>query len=140
MASRDDIIKMLNDDLTGEVEAILVYMKNHFVCERDCKTQLEMLEIALDEMRHVQWLAEAIVELGGTPELAPRQLRFAGDDPAEALQHGVNLEREAIEQYDKHIAAIDDPKIQRMLAHIRDEEVDHEEEFKELLEEWREAR
>jgi bacterioferritin len=133
MADNTEVIRMLNEDLTGEVEAILVYSHSHFVLEDEAPTALAMLEIAIDEMRHVQWLAEQIVELGGEPQLLPHRVRFAGRDLAEALQRGIDLEREAIANYNAHIAAIADPAIQRMLAHIRDEEVDHEEEFKALL-------
>lgn len=135
MADKADIIRMLNDDLTGEVEATLVYMHSHFVVTSHCPTQMEMFDIALDEMRHAEWLAEAIVNLGGEPELTPRKVRYASSDPVSADRRGVELEQEAIDQYNAHIAAIPDPKIQRLLAHIRDEEVDHLDEFKELLEE-----
>jgi len=135
VANNADIVRMLNDDLTGEVEATLVYMHSHFVVTGHCPTQMEMFDIALDEMRHIEWLAEAIVGLGGEPELTPRKVRYASSDPVEATRRGVELEQEAIDQYNAHIAAIPDPKIQRLLAHIRDEEVDHLDEFRELVEE-----
>jgi bacterioferritin len=135
VAANAEVIKMLNDDLTGEIEAILVYMETHFLMEDEhCPTSLAMFEIALDEMRHVQWLAEKIVALGGDPELTPRKLRFAGRDLQHAVKHGVALEEEAIEQYNRHIAAISDPEVQHMLSHIRDEEQDHRAEFEELVE------
>ena len=135
MADAAEVIRLLNDDLTGEVEAILVYMHAHFVLEGHCPTQLEMLEIALDEMKHAERLSEAIVDLGGTPELKPRQLRFAPADLKATLHHVIQLEKDAISQYTQHIEAIDDPKIKRLLNHIREDEEDHLEEFEELLEE-----
>jgi bacterioferritin (cytochrome b1) len=134
VAGNDDVIAMLNDDLTFEVEATLVYMHSHFVVEGACETQMEAFDIALDEMRHIEWLSDAIVGLGGSPELTPRQIRYASNENADALRRGTELEQEAIDGYNAHIAAIADPKIQRMLAHIRDEEVDHLDEFTELLE------
>ena len=134
MASNEEVIALLNDDLTFEVEATLVYMHNHFVLTQAMPTQLEVFDIALDEMRHIEWLSDLIVGLGGNPELKPRQIRFAGADNVEACQRGIDLENEAIDGYTAHIAAIDDPKIQRRLAHIREEEVDHLIEFTELLE------
>ena len=135
MADAAQIIRLLNDDLTAEVEAILVYMHAHFVLEGHCHTQLEMLEIALDEMKHAERLSEAIVDLGGTPELGPRQLRFAPPDLKATLQQVIQFEKDAIAQYTAHIEAIDDPKIKRLLNHIREDEEDHLEEFEELLEE-----
>jgi rubrerythrin len=139
VADSEEVIAMLNEDLTFEVEATLVYMHNHFVLTRACGTQLEVFDIALDEMRHIEWLSDAIVGLGGNPELTPHQLRFAPADNIEACKRGITLEQIAIDGYNAHIAAIADPKLQRMLAHIRDEEVDHLDEFKELLEEAEKA-
>ncbi len=134
MASNEEVIAMLNDDLTFEVEATLIYMHNHFVLTQAMPTQLEVFDIALDEMRHIEWLSDLIVGLGGNPELKPRQIRFAGADNVEACKRGIDLENEAIALYNAHVAAISDPKIQWRLAHIRDEEVDHLNEFTELLE------
>ncbi len=134
MAGDEEVIRMLNEDLTAEVEATLVYMHNHFVVTNHCPTQMEAFSIALDEMRHIEWLAEAIVDMGGQPELTPRQVRYATADAADACRRGIFLEQGAIDQYNDHISAIADPKIQRLLAHIRDEEVDHLDEFGELLE------
>ncbi len=134
MAGNEEVIAMLNDDLTFEVEATLVYMHSHFVVGDSCETQMEAFDIALDEMRHIEWLSDAIVSLGANPELTPRQIRYASMEGAGAARRGVELEQEAIDGYNAHIAAIADPKIQRMLAHIRDEEVDHLAEFTELLE------
>ncbi len=140
MAEKDDMIRMLNDDLTGEIEAILVYMEAHFLMEdKHCPTSLAMLEIAMDEMRHVQWLAEEIAEMDADPELTPRKLRFAGRDLEAALERAVGLETGAIAQYEAHIAAISDAGVRRMLAHIRDEEEDHHKQFVGLLAKVREA-
>lgn len=129
-----EIIARLNEDLTGEVEAILVYMNHHFILD-DKGAELELLEIALDEMRHVQWLGEKIADLGGAPELTPRRLRFNGTDVKSAVSHAVMLEEEAIEGYRRHMEEIPDPKIKRMLNHIMEEEEDHHEKFTELLQE-----
>jgi bacterioferritin len=126
------VVALLNDDITAEVEATLVYMNHHFVVA-DPKVQLEMLETALEEMQHIQLLAEAIVGLGGAPELTPRKLRFDGVAIADALANGVMLEEEAIAGYRAHMAAIDDPLINAMLRRIMEEEELHLAEFAELL-------
>ncbi len=127
-----EVIARLNDDLTGEVEAVLVYMNHHFVVPQH-HTQLEMLEIALEEMHHIQQLAEVIVDLGGAPELTPRQIRFNGADVAGSLANGTMLETEAIDGYRRHIAEIDDPAIKRMLNRIMEEEELHFAKFSEML-------
>ena len=128
----NQIVALLNDDLTAEVEATLVYMNHHFVVA-DPKVQLEMLETGLEEMHHIQLLAEKIVSLGGAPELTPRKIRFHGVAIADALANGVMLEQEAIANYRAHMAAIDGPPITAMLRRIMEEEELHLAEFSELL-------
>ncbi len=127
-----EIISLLNQDLSGEIEAILTYMRNSFVAE-DCKPSREMEEIAKDEMRHVEWLADLIVDLGGIPSMEHRPLNFGGGSVREYLVRLVSLEEGAIAQYRDHIGRIPDEKIQKRLTHILHEEEDHLEEFRKLL-------
>ena len=54
---KSEIIKLLNKDLTGEIEAILIYMRDSFVTSQ-CKPSRTMEEIAKDEMRHAEKLAK----------------------------------------------------------------------------------
>jgi bacterioferritin len=126
------IISLLNKDLSGEIEAILIYMRDSFVTG-DCKPSREMEEIAKDEMRHAEKLAELIVDLGGTPTMVHRPLNFGGNDVRGYLKRLVTLEEGAIAQYKKHIASIPEEKIKRALTHILHEEEGHLEEFRELL-------
>lgn len=126
------IIELLNNDLTGEIEAILVYMRDSFVTA-NCKPSREMEEIAKDEMRHAEKLAEIIVDLGGIPSMEHRELNFGGNDVRGYLKRLIALEKEAIAMYNEHIAAIPDKKIKKALTHILHEEEEHLEEFKELL-------
>lgn len=46
-------------------------------------------------------------------------------------------EYEAIDLYNEHIEKIDIPEIRDMLIHIRDEEIEHVSELKELLEKYK---
>ncbi|NTU43117.1 MAG: ferritin-like domain-containing protein [Nitrospirales bacterium] len=127
-----EIISLLNQDLTAEIEAILIYMRNSFVTE-DCKPSREMEEIAKDEMRHVEYLADLIVDLGGIPSMEHRPLDFGGSNVREYLTRLVGLEEGAIAQYRDHIDRIPDEKIKKKLTHILHEEEEHLEEFRGLL-------
>ncbi len=121
---RRDIIDLLNRDLTGEVDAILIYMRNSFMTPQ-CRPSREMEEIARDEMRHAEKLAELIVDLGGTPMMQPRPLNFGASGTRGFLRRLIALEEEAIAQYKDHLSAIPDEKIQRLLTHILHEEEEH---------------
>lgn len=139
------IVSRLNNLLTAEIEAILVYMNFHFILP-DKGVQLEMLEISLEEMHHIQQLAELIVDLGGEPEMTPRKLRLNGKDKKDVLLHSKMLEKETIESYFRFLEEItisnsniplekvdsNNLKTARVLKHIKDEEEDHLERFIEL--------
>lgn len=132
---KSDIIDLLNQDLTGELEAILIYMRNSFVTPQ-CRPSREMEEIARDEMRHAEKLSELIVDLGGVPSMEHRELNFGKGGPKGYLRRLIDLEKSAIAMYKEHIAAIPDEKIKKLLTHILHEEEGHLEEFIEQLNEF----
>lgn len=134
MASNEEVIRMLNEDLKGEIEAILTYVK-HFAVIKECKISRETEEISLDEMRHVEWLASAVVDLGGEPAIDHMPLNFGGNTVQDMLRRDVELEKGAVKQYGEHIVAIDDPKLKKLLTKIKSEEEEHLSKFSGMLEE-----
>lgn len=126
------IVRLLNEDLSGEIEAILTYMRNSFVTE-SCKPSRSMEEIARDEMRHAEMLAEMIVDLGGVPAMLHRELDFGRKGPAGSLRRLIALEEKAIGQYREHIRLITDTEVRKKLGRILQEEEDHLAEFRSLL-------
>ncbi len=132
--SNEEVIRMLNADITGEIEAILTYLRHDFIIE-ECEISRMMEEIAIDEMRHMEWLSEKVVELGGIPTIEHAQLRLEGEDLSGMLKRDVGLEESAIAQYQEHIDAITDPKIKHLLRKIMNEEIEHRDEFAEKLHE-----
>lgn len=129
---KSGIIHLLNEDLSGEIEAILTYMRNSFVTE-DCKPSRNMEEIAKDEMRHAEKLAEMIVDLGGVPAMLHRELNFGKNGVKGYLKRLADMEKGAIDMYKKHIEAIPDKGIKKQLTHILHEEEDHYQEFTRLM-------
>jgi len=129
---KTDIVNLLNQDLTGEIEAILIYMRNSFVTPH-CEPSRTMEEIARDEMRHAEILSELIVDLGGTPSMLHKELDFGKGGPKGFLRKLISLEQGAIAMYTGHIASIPDEKIKKKLTHILHEEQEHLEEFTEKL-------
>ena len=133
---KTDIINLLNQDLTGEIEAILIYMRDSFVTPQ-CDPSRTMEEIAKDEMRHAETLSELIVDLGGIPSMLHKELAFGKGGPKGFLKKLISLEQGAIAMYKDHIAAIPDEKIIKKLTHILHEEEEHLEEFQEKLKDLR---
>jgi bacterioferritin len=52
----EEIIALLNEDFMRELEATLIYVRNSFVM-KDCDPSRVTEAIAVDEMRHMWWLA-----------------------------------------------------------------------------------
>ena len=122
---KDKIINLLNQDLKGEHGAIIQYL-THAYAMGEGEMACEIEAIAREEMRHLDWLAEVIVELGGVPSLERGSMRRDGESVADWMKNNVLLEEGAINQYKEHIKAIDDPKIKRLLQRIlADEEAHH---------------
>lgn len=125
---RNKIIELLNKDLQDEHGAIIQYL-NHAYGMGEGEMACEIEAFARDEMRHLDWLAEAIVELGGVPSLERGTMRMGGTQVSEWMQNDVALEEGAIKQYREHIGLIDDPKIKRLLQRILSDEQAHHGDF-----------
>ena len=129
----EEIIRLLNEDFVGEIEATLIYVRNAFVMDR-CDPSRVTEDIAIDEMRHMYWLADLIVKRGGKPSMEHKELEFGGDDLRSQLERQIALETEGIEKYKQQIDAINDAEVVGVLKHILDEEKRHRKEFRMRLE------
>lgn len=127
------IVAMLNEDIKGEHAAIVQYLR-HAYAMGEGEMACEIEAIARDEMRHLEWLSETIAELGGEPTLDRGEMTIGGHSIAEWMQRDVGLERDAIAMYEQHIAAIDDPKIKRLLRRIVSDETSHRRAFEHFVE------
>jgi len=129
---KDKIIELLNKDLQGEHGAIIQYL-NHAYAMGEGEMACEIEGFARDEMRHLDWLAESIVELGGTPSLERGKMLMDGESVADWMGNNVRLEEGAINQYKEHIKLIDDPKLKRLLTRILSDEEAHRNTFEHLV-------
>ncbi len=126
---------MLNENFVHEIEATMVYVRNSFIME-DCDPSRITEAIAVDEMRHMWWLADLITKRGGKPVMEHKELDFGGDDLKGQLEKQIELETRGIDKYVKQITAIGDfdPEVVGVLKHIVDEEKRHRKEFRMRLE------
>jgi bacterioferritin len=129
----EEIIRLLNEDFVREIEATLIYVRNAFIMDR-CEPSRVTEDIAIDEMRHMWWLADLIVKRGGKPSMEHKELDFGEDDLKSQLERQIALETEAIERYKQQIDAINDAEVVGVLKHILDEEKRHRKEFRMRLE------
>ena len=132
----NEIIRLLNENFVREIEATLIYVRNAFIIPQ-CDPSRLTEAIAVDEMRHMNWLADLIVKRGGKPSMEHKELDFGGDDLYGQLKKQLALETTTIEIYKRQIESIDDPEVVGVLKHILDEEKRHRKEFRMRLEQIR---
>ena len=132
----EEIIRLLNQDFVREIEATMIYVRNAFIIPQ-CDPSRVTEAIAVDEMRHMNWLADLIVKRGGKPTMEHKELDFGGDELEGQLMKQIELESEGIKIYQQQIAAIDDAEVVGVLKHILDEEKRHRKEFRMRLEKIR---
>ncbi len=133
LMDKDKIAALLNQDLEGEHGAIIQYL-THAYAMGEGEMACEIEAIAREEMRHLDWLAETIVELGGTPSLKRGGMRMEGKPVVDWMKNNVLLEEDAMASYRKHIKVIDDPKIKRLLQRILSDEESHHGDFVHFVE------
>ena len=126
--NNNDIIGLLNKDLEGEHAAIIQYL-THAYSMGEGEMACEIEAIAREEMRHLDWLAEAIVSLGGTPSLKRGDMRKGGRSVVAWMRNDVHQEQDAILMYEEHIKATGDSKIKRLLERILSDEKSHHGQF-----------
>ena len=134
MASREQIIEMLQEDMRDEHGALILYLQHAYMMGEG-EEAAEIEGTARDEMRHFRWLAQAITQLGGVPTLDRTEMELGGTRHADWMARDVRAEEGAIALYEKHKAAIDDPKIVALLDRILTDERAHLELFRSLGEE-----
>ena len=129
---KDKIIALLNQDLESEHGAIIQYL-THAYAMGEGEMACEIEAIAREEMRHLDWLAETIVELGDVPSLKRGKMRMDGKAVADWMKNDVLLEEDGLAQYKEHIKVIDDPKVKRLLQRILSDEESHHGDFQHFV-------
>lgn len=129
---KKEIIRLLNYDLENEHGAIIQYL-THAYAMGEGELACEIEAIAREEMRHFDWLAETITELGGSVSVNRGKMRLNGKSVSEWMQDDVALEQDAIEPYEEQIKLINDKHIKRLLRRILSDEKAHKDKFKHFI-------
>jgi len=125
---KSEIITLLNMDIEGEHAAIIQYLA-HAYAMGEGEMSCEIEAIAREEMRHLDWLAETVTELGGIPSFTRGKMRRAGKSVTVWMKNDVLAEQDAIKMYREHIGVIKDAKIRRLLERILSDEKSHHGDF-----------
>jgi bacterioferritin len=97
------VIELLNEARARELSAISQYMIQHYELEDADfgKLAAKMKEIAIQEMKHAEALAERILFLKGEPTAKPDAAAKKGQEIADMLKTDIALESQAIKMYNE---------------------------------------
>jgi len=134
------LIKRLNEDLAGELGAIIQYLTYAAKATGPYRPQLSqffLTEVA-DEQLHAQYLANKVVALGGEPATEPRPVPAAKTN-REMLEAVLAAERKATADYTqraKEAEALGDKGLAVQLEDMVRDESGHSEETERILRDW----
>ena len=99
-----DLIKGMNRDLAQELGTISRTIQQTAMARgsADCDLRVFLKVGVIDDVFHALFLAEKIVDLGGTPTCTPAPFKST-TDPKEMLEYDLELERHIIGHYEERI-------------------------------------
>lgn len=137
-------VKMIMDlysGRAGELTAITQYLYQHYIIGDIDDTIAEaMLGISKTEMKHHSLLGEAIVAVGGDPIMGGSTCFWSGSNvnysqnPIQFLQNNIAAEQQAICNYRRAAATINNASLSELFLRIIQDEELHIEIFNQLLE------
>ena len=137
MLASEKLLKLLNKGIARELQVSIQYMWQNIMAKG---VQGEIVgnlfrEIAVEEMKHAEVLAERIAFLNGIPTVKPDDIHI-GTDLLEMLKDGVQYEEEAVALYKQTIQVAEhegDYGTRHMLEEILGNEEKHLNTFGKLL-------
>ncbi len=141
MPQLKELIDGLNEDLSAEYQAVVMYRTYAALVTGPSRTELKGFfegEIP-DELGHAAFLADKIVALGGTPTTHVPPVPLARDN-REMLENALQAEMDTIERYKTRIhqaEACDEVSIKVQLENLIVDESQHRDDIKRMLMDWR---
>ena len=130
---QDRVAQVLNWGIEHEYTVILQYLFHSYMTSNlDVKRKME--DQAINEMQHLGWLSEELVDGGGSPRIEHIEVDQS-TKTADMLRADIKIEREVAAEYDRAAKETQEPDLKGLLLRIRDHEVYHTEVFSDLLKE-----
>ena len=138
--SNKELIDGLNEDLAGELGAVIQYITYAAKATGPFRPQLSQFFLAevADEQLHAQFLANKIVALGGEPTTRARPVPEAHSN-REMLEAVLAAERRAVADYTKRAEEADAFGDKGLVVQLEDmvrDESGHAEETERILRDW----
>lgn len=137
---KQTLIDNLNEDLAGELSAIIQYITYAAKATGPYRPQLSQFFLAevVDEQQHALFLANKIVALGGEPTTLPRPVPPA-DTNRKMLEAVLEAEIQAGKDYSKRAREAEEYGDKGLVVQLEDmvrDETGHSEESERMLRDW----
>ena len=137
---KPEMVKLLNEDLSGELGAIIQYITYAAKTTGPYRPQLSAFFLAEipDEQGHAQYLANKIVALGGEPTTKARDVPVAKSN-REMVEAVREAEKRAVADYTIRARQAEEFGDKGMVVQLEDivrDETGHLEETERLLRDW----
>ncbi|HEY4740855.1 MAG: ferritin-like domain-containing protein [Candidatus Acidiferrales bacterium] len=128
--TREELIKLLNEDLAREYQAIISYVVYSQVLKGAAYMNIagELEKHATEELNHALVISNQIDYLGGMPAVQPKPVRTS-EKATEMLNFDLTNENETIRNYRERVRQCEQLGEYAMAEHIRDiliDEQDHQ--------------
>ena len=138
--NKQALIKHLNEDLAGELSAVIQYLTYAAKATGPYRPQLAQFFLAevADEQLHAQFLANKIVALGGEPTTVPRPVTPAATN-REMLLAVLVAEQRATKDYTQRAREADAHGDKGLAVQLEDmvrDESGHADETERILRDW----
>lgn len=128
--TREELVKLLNEDLSREYQAIIAYVVYSQVLKGAQYMNIagELEKHAAEELQHAITLSNQIDYLGGMPSVTPKPVKTS-EKAEEMLRFDLDNENETIRNYRTRVRQCDALGEFAMAEHIREiliQEQDHQ--------------
>jgi len=135
--TKDELIRGLNDDLAAEWGTIMryTYQSSKAIGLRGAELR-EILEKEIpDELGHARYLTDVIADLGGEPNLQPKEFAKPADLKA-MVELDLKMEEGDVQNYAKHAQMADElglPELKVKLEEMAADEGKHARDLRRIL-------
>ena len=128
--SRDELVKLLNEDLSREYQAVIAYTVYSQILKGAAYTDIarELEKHAGEELAHAIQIAKQVDYLGGTPSVVAKPVKLS-EKADDLLRFDLENERETIANYRLRIRqaeALEEYALSEILRKIIAQEQEHE--------------
>jgi len=130
---QDKVAQALNWGIEHEYTVILQYLLHSYMTPNE-DVKKEMEDQAINEMQHLGWLSEEMVDKKGSPKVEHTKVDKS-TKTADMLRADIKIEKKVAAEYDRAAKEIAEPDLKELLVRIRDHELYHVDIFSDLLKE-----